>query len=81
MGGMAWKAVTCLICTTTVQILEGLKPPLTHGGHFFASRTSRMINGTGRNQKGWQSDTTGTFRCQLLLLMTAEHKDMVNKLS
>jgi hypothetical protein len=81
MGGMTWKAVSCLVCTTTVQIAEGLKPPLTQGGHFFAGRTTRMINGSGRNQKGWQSDSTGTSGCKLLLLMTVEHKDVVNKLS
>jgi hypothetical protein len=60
MGGMAWRAVTCLICTTTV--------------HFFAGTTTIKINGTDRNPKGWQSDTIGTSGCKLLLLRTAEQR-------
>jgi hypothetical protein len=74
MGGMAWRAVTCLICTTTVQLAEGLKPRPTQDGHFFAGTTTRKINGTDRNPKGWQSDTIGTSGCKLLLLRTTEQR-------
>lgn len=44
VNGIGGGPVVCLICTTTVPTAEGLKSPLTHGGHFFA-----MINGTSRN--------------------------------
>jgi hypothetical protein len=35
-GGIAWRAVACLICTTTVKTVEELKSSLAQDVHLFA---------------------------------------------
>jgi hypothetical protein len=36
-GGIAWRAVACLICTTTVKTVEEMKSPLAQGVHLFSN--------------------------------------------